>query len=199
MPSRESILKSIKNNLKKQEKKALPNIELKDFTSFDDKKESFKQALQELGASFEEINIKNIESEVEKLCKTHEAKIVYNTTSHSIALSNFNDNNAKTPQDLANIDLVVIETKLAVAENGAVWVEYKNFIHRVLPAICKHVVILLNKKDIVNNMLEAYENIPSTETGSNGGFIAGPSKTADIERSLVLGAHGAFTITVLIH
>ncbi len=199
MPSRDSILKSIQNNLKNKTKKPLPSIELKDFTSFDDKKERLKEALQELGANFEDIDIKNIENEVTKLCKTHEAKIVYNTTSHNIALSNFNDENAKTPQDLANIDLVVIETKLAVAENGAVWVEYKNFIHRVLPAICKHVVILLNSKDIVNNMLEAYENIPSTETGSNGGFIAGPSKTADIERSLVLGAHGAFTVTVLIY
>jgi L-lactate dehydrogenase complex protein LldG len=31
-----------------------------------------------------------------------------------------------------------------------------------------------------------------------GAFIAGPSKTADIEQSLVLGAHGPKTMTVFL-
>jgi L-lactate dehydrogenase complex protein LldG len=46
-------------------------------------------------------------------------------------------------------------------------------------------------------MHEAYEQIGNSDYGF-GTFIAGPSKTADIEQSLVLGAHGAMTMTVFI-
>jgi L-lactate dehydrogenase complex protein LldG len=68
---------------------------------------------------------------------------------------------------------------------------------RVLPFICQHLAVLLQKKDLVSSMHEAYDVIGNADYGF-GVFIAGPSKTADIEQSLVLGAHGPKSMTVFL-
>ena len=46
-------------------------------------------------------------------------------------------------------------------------------------------------------MLDSYQLIHNTDYGY-GVFISGPSKTADIEQSLVIGAHGAGSLTIFI-
>ena len=50
---------------------------------------------------------------------------------------------------------------------------------------------------IVHNLHEAYQQI-RFEGPRFGAFIAGPSKTADIEQSLVIGAHGPKSTTVFV-
>lgn len=46
-------------------------------------------------------------------------------------------------------------------------------------------------------MLDAYPHIQNTEYGY-GVFTVGPSKTADTKQSLVIGAHGARSLTIFI-
>jgi L-lactate dehydrogenase complex protein LldG len=102
-----------------------------------------------------------------------------------------------SPHALSDVDYAIIDTRLAVAENGAVWVTEKGLSDRVLPFICQHLAVVLNAGDIVSNMHAAYEVINADDYGY-GTFIAGPSKTADIEQSLVLGAHGPKSMTVFL-
>jgi len=101
------------------------------------------------------------------------------------------------PHDLQDIELAVIGAALGVAENGAVWVKGDLLSQRVVPFICQHLAVVLKKDEIVATMHDAYEKIGDEDYGFST-FIAGPSKTADIEQSLVLGAHGPRTMTVFI-
>ncbi|MGZ3757875.1 MAG: LutC/YkgG family protein, partial [Mucilaginibacter sp.] len=101
------------------------------------------------------------------------------------------------PHSFQDVELGIIRAHLGVAENGAVWIKEDLVNHRVLPFICQHLAIVLNRQSIVSTMHEAYEQIGVEDYGY-GTFIAGPSKTADIEQSLVLGAHGSRTMTVFL-
>lgn len=97
--------------------------------------------------------------------------------------------------ELETLDTCYLWAKLGVAENGAMWINEKQMSNRLLPFICQHLVIVVNQGDIVNNMHQAYRQINAASEGF-GVFIAGPSKTADIEQNLVIGAHGARSLRV---
>jgi L-lactate dehydrogenase complex protein LldG len=101
------------------------------------------------------------------------------------------------PHSFADVDLAVIKAHLAVAENGAVWLTEEVMGQRVLPYICQHLAVVVAAESIVPTLHEAYAQIGTGQYGF-GGFIGGPSKTADIEQSLVMGAHGPITMTVFV-
>lgn len=96
-----------------------------------------------------------------------------------------------------DLGVVILHGQFGVAENGAIWVDDSDFPHRLFPFAANQLIILLQKKQIVNSMHEAYRRINLKETGF-GVFISGPSKTADIEQCLVYGAHGAKAVIVLL-
>ncbi|MDH5399247.1 MAG: LUD domain-containing protein [Cyclobacteriaceae bacterium] len=99
-------------------------------------------------------------------------------------------------EHLTSIDLTIIEGVVAIAENGAIWFNEEKMDIRALPFVAEHLLVIINEKDIVANMHEAFDKI-SVDTGF-GVFISGPSKTADIEQKLVIGAHGPRSHTVLV-
>lgn len=86
-----------------------------------------------------------------------------------------------------------------MAENAAIWVDERQLSNglRVLPMITKYLAIVVRLSTLVVNMHNAYDHLTVNETGF-GTFIFGPSKTADIEQSLVIGAHGARGLTVFV-
>ena len=101
------------------------------------------------------------------------------------------------PHQLADIDFAILPGDVAVAENAAVWVDDSKVKHRVIYFLCQHLALVVQARDLVHNMHQAYERLSVTNS-PYGGFIAGPSKTADIEQSLVIGAHGPRSMTVFL-
>ncbi len=113
----------------------------------------------------------------------------------------------RSPHELADVELAVLRGEFGVAENGAIWLTeslleegqaaVRNYAVRATPFICQQLALVINRDDLVPTLHEAYERI-GTANYSYGTFIAGPSKTADIEQSLVLGAHGPKGLLVFV-
>lgn len=192
MSARANILAAIQNN--KPALQELPNVELDQVIQFNDPLAQFKQVLQNIGGTAIELSsIAALQAELadKKAANYFVVNVVQGLGEVDANLINL------TAQDLAGVDFAYLQGTLGVAENGAIWLYESQMGNRLLPFICQHLMILIHKKDIVATMHQAYEQVQVAKEGF-GAFIAGPSKTADIEQSLVIGAHGARSLVVYI-
>lgn len=186
--SRDAILNRIRKN--KPEAKPLPEIcpGTDDSVSKDQLLELFKENLLIAGADFKEI-MRNDDLKIIVETSFPEAINLTNKTKWKEFSTSF--------EEAIKTGTVIIEGQFGVAENGAIWFDETNLPNRLLPFIAEHLVVILRKGNIVGTMYEAYSRNNIDNTGF-GVFISGPSKTADIEQSLVIGAHGAKKMEVLL-
>lgn len=99
------------------------------------------------------------------------------------------------PHELAALDTTIAPARLAVAENGSVWISGDELNTRAAVFICQHLIAVMDERRIVGTLSEAITQVGKL-AGGWGVFVSGPSKTADIEQALVTGAHGPRTMTV---
>lgn len=192
MSSREKILGALKES--KPEYLPLATWTWDSDTS--NVKETFIKTLESIGGTVSVV--KDVNSIKESLHAIHgDQKRIVNKLP-SLDWNNRNENLPfETAIELETIEVAILEGKVGVAENGAIWIDEQSMGHRALPFICQHLVLVLSVKNIVSTMHDAYAKIDVTEYGF-GTFIAGPSKTADIEQALVIGAHGAKSLRVFL-
>ena len=192
MSARETILKNITAN--KPPLVDLPSIDLAAVIQYNDLVQQYKTVLQSIGGGTVELqDLSSLKQELET--KKANGDFVVNCIE---ALGEVNNSlRSLSAADLAAVDTAYIQGNVAVAENGAIWLYESNMGNRLLPFICQHLVIVIEKKNIVATMHHAYQQIESAKEGF-AVFLAGPSKTADIEQSLVIGAHGARSLIVYI-
>ncbi len=98
----------------------------------------------------------------------------------------------------AEVDLCILEGLWGVAENGAIWIDNRQLPQQVVAFLTQHLVILISRGSLLPHMHQAYSKLDFGKW-NYGCWIAGPSKTADIEQALVVGAHGARSLNVLIY
>ena len=99
------------------------------------------------------------------------------------------------PHQLNDVDFCIIPAEFGVAENGACWITDHGRANRAVCFLAQHIAVVV--RDLVHNMHEAYARIELPRRGF-AMFLSGPSKTADIEQALVIGAHGPRSCTVLL-
>ncbi|MDF3129677.1 LUD domain-containing protein [Kiritimatiellaeota bacterium B1221] len=102
---------------------------------------------------------------------------------------------------LESCDAGISGCEALIAQTGSVLVTSKGSGGRALSVLPPHHVVLATRDQLLPDMLSGYDllrekygkNLPSFIS-----FITGASRTGDIERILVLGAHGPKRLTVIL-
>jgi L-lactate dehydrogenase complex protein LldG len=103
----------------------------------------------------------------------------------------------RDPHELHDVDFCVLPAELGVAENGACWITDHGRANRAVCFLAQHIAIVVSAATLVHNLHQAYARLELPRRGF-AMFLSGPSKTADIEQALVIGAHGPRSCTVLV-
>lgn len=173
----------------------LPTIDTRQFGAMTDRVQSFRRNVVAVGGKVLTIRVRS--SIAQKIAELFpDAKVIVSLIPDA-QLTTVDLKRTTTARDLERLDLAILPGQLAVAENGAVWVAERNLPHRSIPFIASHVVIVVQQDQIVEHMHEACSRLADFDQGY-GVFISGPSKTADIEQSLVIGAQGPLSLTVIL-
>ena len=178
MSSREEILASIRRNTQTRYDK--PDIADMKRLSYPDKIEQFCAISRAVGGTAVVLG---------------EGEDV-NSVLPDISCATFNPDNLDDPKELDGTDVAVVKGEIGVAENGAIWIP-QTVKYKAIYFISEKLVILLDRNKIVDTMYDAYRELDGQEY-QFGTFISGPSKTADIEQALVMGAHGARDVLVIL-
>jgi L-lactate dehydrogenase complex protein LldG len=203
MPSsRETILRDIRQHLPVDA--ALP-AHTGTWTRYDDPAQQFLEVLSGVGGVGTVITSPvTLREEIDQLIEQLQARSICSVLPEVIP-GNVNMAAISDPHDLADVDLAILPGELAVAENAAVWVTGAQVPQRVAYFLSQHVVLVVPRARVVNNMHEAYDWLHQDAgaggpfaTARWGTFMSGPSKTADIEQALVIGAHGARSLHVFL-
>lgn len=191
MSNKKNILENIAKHI--QEEYEMPDIDLKGI-QYNDKISQFIEVSRTVGGEAFELKQGQSINDVIKEKYSEATSIASNLA--EIEIATLNPDSIEDAKQLNGIELGIVKGEIGVAENGCVWIP-QNTRNRALYFISEFLVIILDKDKLVNNMHEAYTKLEFSDKGY-GVFISGPSKTADIEQALVVGAHGARGVTVIL-
>ena len=204
MASKEDILKKYRANVR--ERFDMPDLSDIAAITYPDPLLQFMNMTKSVGGNAIEVEKGRDVNELIRELYPDAKEIASNLPEITIATRNPNE--VGRARDLNGTDVGVVRGCFGVAENGCVWIP-QQMKEKAVCFISENLVILLDKKQIVNNMHEAYARL-SNASGKTAGdtelfdqygygtFISGPSKTADIAQVLVMGAQAARSATVLL-
>ena len=195
MSSRNQILNDVRAN-KPGRSVSLPDVALSEGFPDLDLVARFQSEIESSGAVVTHVHGDDDTSIQEALLQSNGGKV--NVVAHGVSLDGARSVDSVAAEvDFDDVDLFVCRSNLAVAENGAIWLTDEDCGSRAALFLSEHISIVVSRKNIVPTLHEAYSQLTIDQHGF-GIFVAGPSKTADIEQSLVIGAHGPRSLLVIL-
>ena len=193
MSSKANILEKIKQN-QPLSVSALPDLSFLGLENYENL-DKYKTMLQSIGGDY--VEVADYDAIIDFIKKNYNTEKRIITTLPELSQIAATDWTNDDPHSLKDVELTIVKAHFGVAENGSLWVTDDLLGQRIAVFIPQYLAIVVKKDDIVTTMHQAYDRIGNQEY-KFGTFIAGPSKTADIEQSLVLGAHGARGLIVFL-
>jgi L-lactate dehydrogenase complex protein LldG len=177
--------------------------------SFDDHKNAFATLSEKLQTEF--ICVERpaaAEQELKRLVEqygwkragVHELPLVQQLT-QNLELEFLNTSQSYDVRDLEQCDVGISGCDALIAQTASALVTNQSAGGRALSVLPPHHVVLATADQMVTTMADGFEVVRSKygdHMPSFVSFISGPSRTADIERVLVLGAHGPKKLTVIL-
>ena len=128
-------------------------------------------------------------------------KIFCNNEALCLHLTNMQIPHLTMKDDLVNSDTTITDCEALVARTGSVIVSSRQSSGRRASVFPDHHIVVARSSQVVADLKDALQlmkvrypdQLPSMITA-----ITGPSRTADIEKTLVQGAHGAKEIYVFL-
>jgi len=175
--------------------------------SFDDQVALFRKNAGDLKAEFfllegvDELPAKLAqlrETEGWKKIGTHDGELT-TAACRALDLPTCRTDHPYDAKDLETCDAGITECDALIAQTGSVLLTSRSAGGRALSVLPPHHVVLARREQLISDLPEAFallkrkyqSNYPSFMT-----LITGPSRTGDIERILVLGAHGPKKLTI---
>ena len=97
-----------------------------------------------------------------------------------------------------DFDAGVTEVDFAVAETGSLVIRHRPEHGRLLSLVPFIHVAIVQPRDLLPDLIDLFERLKNEGTGSGTTIISGPSKTSDIEMTLVQGVHGPNLVKVFL-
>ncbi|MGE5047534.1 MAG: LutC/YkgG family protein [Deltaproteobacteria bacterium] len=195
MAARDEILRSLRAASVPQA--PLPDVSLLSAVRYPDVRDRFAKSVLEVGGRCVALaEGDSLEAALLRLPEYAAARKVASLVP-GVARANVDVEAARDPHDLRDVDFCVVSAELGVAENGACWIVHHGGANRAVLFLTQHLAIVVRGETLVHDLHEGYARaaIPSPGFAL---WLSGPSKTADIEQSLVIGAHGARSCTVFV-
>jgi L-lactate dehydrogenase complex protein LldG len=176
--------------------------------SFDERLALFAKNAAELKADFQLFaSAEEMRAALNGLCEAEKwrriashAGSLTDTICSALKLPSLRTDQTYDVNELEQCDAGISECDALVAQTGSVLVTNSSAGGRALSVLPPHHIVLARREQLLADLPEAFAllkqkyaaNYPSMIS-----FITGPSRTGDIERILVLGAHGPKKLTVL--
>lgn len=226
MNEREKILGRIREALQTKAPLPGSHGEMHAHTSAEAPASHAREWLPSVGASVEEQvslfakNAADLKADFQLLASRDELKAALakiataekwqRVASHDGELSNFASQSLGLPvlltdkgydvQQMEQCDAAITECDALVAQTGGVAVTNRSAGGRALSILPPHHVVVARRDQLVADLPAAFARLQqkyAPDFPSMISFITGPSRTGDIERILVLGAHGPKKLTIL--
>jgi len=202
--SREKILKNVRNALLNKLENPFKDVDFSSpvFVKQDEVPEvQFAIKLNESGGTF--IYCENEKDVINKIAALAEQKSWDNIfcTDNLISeeLADYNIKTTSTPEEFKQVNVSIATCDFLVSRFGSVMVSSGLGLGRQIFVFPETLIIIAKASQVVPELKDALLGIKKKYTNnfpSQITVITGPSRTADIEKTLVMGAHGSKNLYV---